>query len=145
MGKEGNQAASFSDYAIPNFKGLRRLIFWHGRRFGNRAVTFLILNLFKSILYVTPNLYFNMTNGWSGHALQIELYYAIYYVLTTIFVSAGFLTFDQDVTFNINKYVDDAEPLTEFEKAQANSKENFNKSPYFSLPQYFTPSIFDRK
>ena len=53
-----------------------------------------------------------MTNGWSGHALQIELYYAIYYVLTTIFVSAGFLTFDQDVTFNINKYVDDAEPLT---------------------------------
>jgi len=31
MGKEGNQAAAFSDYALPNFKGLRRLMLWHGR------------------------------------------------------------------------------------------------------------------
>ena len=31
MGKEGNQAAQFSDYAIPNFQGLNRLVFWHGR------------------------------------------------------------------------------------------------------------------
>ena len=31
MGKEGNQAATFSDFAIPNFKDLRRLMFYHGR------------------------------------------------------------------------------------------------------------------
>ena len=30
-GKEGNQASMFADYSIPEFRGLRRLIFWHGR------------------------------------------------------------------------------------------------------------------
>lgn len=34
MGKEGGQAAAFSDFAIPDFKNLRRLLFTHGRRFG---------------------------------------------------------------------------------------------------------------
>ena len=29
-GNEGTQAAFFADYSIPNFKSLRRLIFWHG-------------------------------------------------------------------------------------------------------------------
>ena len=31
MGKEGNQAASFSDYALADFRSLRKLILWHGR------------------------------------------------------------------------------------------------------------------
>lgn len=34
MGKEGNQAAAFSDYAVPEFRCLRKLMFWHGRQFG---------------------------------------------------------------------------------------------------------------
>mmetsp|Transcript_7802 Transcript_7802/g.7261 ORF Transcript_7802/g.7261 Transcript_7802/m.7261 type:complete len:97 (+) Transcript_7802:556-846(+) len=34
FGKEGNQAASFADFALPKFKDLRRLMFWHGRKFG---------------------------------------------------------------------------------------------------------------
>jgi len=37
FGKEGNQAAAFSDYAISEFRHLRRLIFWHGRHFGTRV------------------------------------------------------------------------------------------------------------
>ena len=31
MGKEGNQAASFSDYSIADFRSLRKLVLWHGR------------------------------------------------------------------------------------------------------------------
>lgn len=34
MGKEGNQASSFADYAVPRFKDLRRALFWHGSSFG---------------------------------------------------------------------------------------------------------------
>ena len=34
MGKEGNQASAFADYAIPRFKDLRRALFWHGSSFG---------------------------------------------------------------------------------------------------------------
>lgn len=31
LGKEGNQAASFSDYSIAEFRSLRKLVLWHGR------------------------------------------------------------------------------------------------------------------
>ena len=31
MGKEGNQAAKFADFAVPNFKCLNRIVLWHGR------------------------------------------------------------------------------------------------------------------
>ena len=37
MGKEGNQAAAFADYAVPRFKDLRRALFWHGRGSLNRT------------------------------------------------------------------------------------------------------------
>ena len=47
MGKEGGQAAAFSDYAIPNFKDLRRLLFWHGRRFGTNIITFISIIMYK--------------------------------------------------------------------------------------------------
>lgn len=33
MGKEGNQAAQFADFAVPEFQHLRRLMFWHGGPF----------------------------------------------------------------------------------------------------------------
>ena len=49
FGKEGNQAACFSDYAIPQFKVLRRLLLWHGRSFGVRFSNFVKWFLYKNI------------------------------------------------------------------------------------------------
>jgi P-type E1-E2 ATPase len=49
MGKEGNQASAFSDYAFPRFKDLRRALFWHGRPFALRLNNFVIWCLFKSV------------------------------------------------------------------------------------------------
>lgn len=48
MGKEGNQAASFSDYAVLKFRDLRRLLFWHGRNFTIKYYEYIYLSLFKS-------------------------------------------------------------------------------------------------
>ena len=53
MGKEGNQAAAFSDYAIPRFKDLRRALFWHGRGYGNRMINLVCWCLFKSMINAT--------------------------------------------------------------------------------------------
>jgi P-type E1-E2 ATPase len=53
MGKEGNQASSFADYALPKFKDLRRLLFWHGRSFGSKLQRAILCNLFKSMLFAT--------------------------------------------------------------------------------------------
>ena len=43
QGKESNQAAAFADYAIVKFKDLRRLMFWHGRRYGHMTLFFILL------------------------------------------------------------------------------------------------------
>lgn len=68
-GKEGEQAASFADYAVPEFKHLRRLLFVHGRAVGVKTVNFLAWSNYKSALYSVISIYFNITNGFSGVSL----------------------------------------------------------------------------
>lgn len=48
-----------------------------------------------------------MLNGFSGLALQVGFYYALYNVMNTVFVTAGLLLLDQDVAFNKEKYKKD--------------------------------------
>lgn len=55
MGKEGNQAASFADYAIPRFKDLRRTLYWHGRPYGYRMINLVTFVLYKAMLKSTNN------------------------------------------------------------------------------------------
>ncbi len=47
MGKEGNQASSFADYAVPRFKDLRRALFWHGSSFGLRLGQVILAGKFE--------------------------------------------------------------------------------------------------
>jgi P-type E1-E2 ATPase len=68
-GKEGEQAASFSDYAIPEFKHLRRLMFVHGRGVGVKTVNFLAWYNYKSVLYSMISIFCNTNNGFSGVSL----------------------------------------------------------------------------
>ena len=56
MGKEGNQAASFSDYAIPNFESLRRLVLWYGSNFGINSMKYVMIIFFKSEFAVFGNM-----------------------------------------------------------------------------------------
>ena len=60
FGKEGNQAAQFSDYAIPEFRMLRRLLFWHGRSFGVRFSNFVKWFMWKSMNFSFILLFFNL-------------------------------------------------------------------------------------
>lgn len=66
MGKEGNQAAAFADYAIPKYRDLRRALFWHGRGYGWRLQYFTIIILTKSIINATAKFGVQFTNGASG-------------------------------------------------------------------------------
>lgn len=66
LGKEGNQAASFSDYSIAEFRSLRKLILWHGRQFGQGAGDFLCTNVFKSVAFSMSLSTYNFYAGFSG-------------------------------------------------------------------------------
>ena len=89
MGKEGNQATAFSDYSIPNYQGLRRILLWHGRNFGVNALVYLALCLFKSQIFIMPLLLQNFINGSSGASIFFAFYYSLYNVWNTVF-SLGF-------------------------------------------------------
>ena len=107
QGKEGNQAATFSDYAVPTFQCLRRLVLWHGRTFGYKALIFTTLNIFKGHLFMIIFFYFNMWTGYSAIALCDYFYYSLFNVMNTTINIGGYMVFDQDVAVNPNKYIKD--------------------------------------
>jgi phospholipid-transporting ATPase len=53
-GVEGQQAARASDYAVSEFRQLRRLLFYHGRESYRRNSCLVCYNFFKNIMLVLP-------------------------------------------------------------------------------------------
>jgi magnesium-transporting ATPase (P-type) len=102
MGKEGNQASAFADYAFPRFKDLRRALFWHGRPFGLRLNNFVIWCLFKSVTNAAQKYCMNFENGWSGHQAVDTTMMALYNVLCTIWFMLFWTLWDQDVSVSRN-------------------------------------------
>ncbi len=98
FGKEGHQAASFSDYALPNFKGLRRLLFWHGNSFACKFSNFSRYFIYKNILFCMIVVYFNTETGYSAQTIYSDLYYSLYHITMTI-LAVAFFTIDKDVDF----------------------------------------------
>eukprot|EP00347_Sterkiella_histriomuscorum_P009146 403342344 len=99
FGKEGNQAAQFSDYAIPKFKDLRRLMFWHGRSFGVKFSNFVKWFIYKNSLHAITLLYFNLENGFSGTSIMSDLFYSLYDVSMNTIAVTNYTMCDQDVDF----------------------------------------------
>jgi P-type E1-E2 ATPase len=94
MGKEGNQAAQFSDYSIANFQSLNRLVFHHGLPFGHRIIIFIFINLTKGAVYIMGVWAANMQTGYSALPLVKEFYYALPAVTMTTITSATLAAFD---------------------------------------------------
>ncbi len=109
MGKEGNQASAFADYAVPRFKDLRRALFWHGSSFGLKLgqvilagkgrLLYSILGLFKSTLFSTCIFYLQMVNGFSGQQPIEGALYALFDVNMTQFAIGFFVVFTQVSSF----------------------------------------------
>lgn len=98
MGKEGNQAASFADYAVPRFKDLRRALFWHGRNYGNRMINLVCFCLFKSMINATTKYCMQFENGFSGQQPVDGLLLSLYNVTMTVWFMFGQSYLDQDVS-----------------------------------------------
>ena len=65
-GNDGTQAVRCSDYAISEFKHLKRLLFVHGRWGYKRISLFICYYFYKNIILVFTELYFVFFNGFSG-------------------------------------------------------------------------------
>lgn len=99
MGKEGNQAAAFADYAIPRFKDLRRALFWHGRGYGWRIQYFTIMVLMKSIVNAIAKFGVQFSNGASGLQPVDNLLITGFNILMTNWYVLFYSVYDQEVSF----------------------------------------------
>lgn len=68
-GREGGQAARASDFSIPQFRHLQRLLFIHGRYSLLRNTKVIYMSFYKNITVFICNAYFGIFNGGSGQTI----------------------------------------------------------------------------
>lgn len=97
MGKEGNQAASFADFAINQYSDLRRLMFWHGNNWVAKITLFTLLIISKTSVFGLSNVFFNTTTTFAGTNFVTDSLFAVFSINVTWY---GFYNwFEQVVSF----------------------------------------------
>lgn len=104
FGKEGYQAAFSSDYAISEFKYLKRLLFYHGRYFILRNSYFIYFFFYKSLIFNVPNLWFAFFSGFSGTLLWDAVYFLLYTSILTTMPPVVPMVFEEDIDINLDSY-----------------------------------------
>lgn len=79
-GLEGAQAARASDYAVGEFKLLRRLLFTHGRDSYRKNSNLILYNFYKNSLLVLPQFWFGTLNFFSGPTFYDNFTYQFFNV-----------------------------------------------------------------
>ncbi|KAL5963573.1 putative phospholipid-transporting ATPase IH, partial [Taenia solium] len=98
FGNEGRQAVRASDYALPLFKHLRRLILVHGHWNYYRISMTANIFYFKNVAFVAIQVYQMFYDGFSGQSMFDSLLYT-FYNLTFTFVPPFFYgIFEQHVS-----------------------------------------------
>jgi phospholipid-transporting ATPase len=106
QGRESNAAAAFSDFAVNNFKDLRRMMFWHGRGYGSKLHVTILIQFFKQYLSLGAKFMYNQANGMSAENPQDSLLFALYNVCMTNFLVSWWCAFNHDVDQSKFKYSD---------------------------------------
>jgi len=109
MGKEGNQAASFADFAINQYSDLRRLLFWHGNNWAAKITMFTLLIITKTSVFGLSNVLFNTTAAFSSTNIITDAFFAVYSINVTWY---GFYNwFDQYVSFKRYRHAENKLPF----------------------------------
>ena len=103
FGEEGMGAVQASDYALPEFRMLWRLLLVHGRWNYIRISEMILYFFYKNMLFTVPQLVLAFYCGYSGQTLFDDFFIAFYNLLFTSvpLVVRAFL--EQDVNYVIRK------------------------------------------
>jgi len=96
-GEEGLQAARASDYAIAQFRFLKRLLLVHGRQSYRRISKVILYSFYRNILLYFVQFWFTFFNGFSGQPMFERWTLAAYNVVFTFFPVIVFGSLDKDV------------------------------------------------
>lgn len=84
-GVEGQQAARSSDYAVGQFKHLRRLVFYYGRESYRKNTVLVLYSFYKNVILVLPQFWYAVVYG---NTSGVTLYDAILYQLANVVFTA---------------------------------------------------------
>ena len=82
-GEEGMSAANASDFAIGEFKLLKRLLFYHGRINLNRISKLILYFFYKNIIFTISQLFFCPFALSSGQTIFDDWYITCYNLIFT--------------------------------------------------------------
>jgi phospholipid-transporting ATPase len=97
-GLEGGQAARSADFAIGEFKHMRRLLFYYGRESYRKSCNLVLFSFYKNIVLVLPQFFFSFFNFFSGQTLYDSFLYQFFNVLYAAAPIILYALFDHDST-----------------------------------------------
>lgn len=83
-GREGSAAVLSSDFSIPTFSKLSRLLIVHGRWNCIRTSLLVLVTFYKNLLLGLPQMFYGFYNGFSATSSFDSGYFALYNVVLTI-------------------------------------------------------------
>jgi phospholipid-transporting ATPase len=95
FGREGTQALSASDYAIGKFRFLAKLLFVHGIWNYKRLCKVILYSFYKNICLYVIELWFALSNGFSGQILFERWLISFYNVMFTAWPPLALGLFDR--------------------------------------------------
>ncbi|KAF4078777.1 hypothetical protein AMELA_G00185370 [Ameiurus melas] len=120
-GQEGMQAVMASDFALPRFQYLQKLLLVHGHWCYSRLANMILYFFYKNAMFVALIFWYQFYCGFSGSAM-IDQWYLIFFNLM-------FSAFPQLITATLDKDVS-AETLQELPQLYTNGQNSEEYKPY---------------
>jgi phospholipid-translocating P-type ATPase (flippase) len=98
-GQEGMRAVQASDYALPEFKALWKLLLVHGRLSYIRISEMILYFFYKNMILTTAQFLFLFYNGYSGQTIYDDWYISFYNLAFTSFPLVVRALFDKDIYY----------------------------------------------
>jgi phospholipid-transporting ATPase len=98
-GNEGMSAVQASDYALPEFKALWRLMFIHGRWNYMRIAELIKYFFFKNMVFTIPQFLYSFYCNFSGASIYTGLYLSLFNTIFTCVPVVVRAVVEQDVNY----------------------------------------------
>ncbi|XP_065121292.1 phospholipid-transporting ATPase IH-like isoform X1 [Paramisgurnus dabryanus] len=103
MGKEGRQAARNSDYAIPKFKHLKKMLLVHGHYYYIRIAELVQYFFYKNVCFIFPQFLYQFFCGFSQQPLYDTAYLTLYNISFTSLPILLYSLMEQHINMDILK------------------------------------------
>ncbi|XP_075446799.1 phospholipid-transporting ATPase IH isoform X7 [Ascaphus truei] len=103
IGKEGRQAARNSDYAIPKFKHLKKMLLVHGHYYYIRIAELVQYFFYKNVCFIFPQFLYQFFCGFSQQPLYDTAYLTLYNISFTSLPILLYSLIEQHVSMDVLK------------------------------------------